>query len=446
MAGPSRFVYIIDRYLEVSNVYHQRMAAGSTIESEASQMAGRIGRLLDLVEGVSPKKPATPLKKIPDGCGMGQVVAPTAEFLEDTKRYQEDVLRRLDNRSIVSMPRNVYHLRSVLELEACEFLGSFPTPTYAWDVLTELASLSVCPDANTLAARDMIHMHAVELQLHLVRVIAQVWSISLKSEVPVEGTFSVEQLRRLAAEGTLVDKLIESAVPRDPIRLLAELDPLVVKPSDAYRWLEENQQLVLSLLQQEIHAFPDTLRESETIDSARELCNTMVIYGLVAAYAAWFTCALEKREEMGSFRTSILFCTRILLDESRWNVCREFARVALDAVRDLNKIYSDNSALKGTGMIAANLFFARRMCGERLAAMKDEILSWNMDGMHQKYHFLKAILLEDFDEAGALALKLLQTNEETGRPSMCIHEFREWPILDAFRQSPQGKKVLNAAE
>ena len=44
------------------------------------------------------------------------------------------------------------------------------SPTYAWDILTELASLSVCPDAKTLEARDMVHMHAVELQLHLARV------------------------------------------------------------------------------------------------------------------------------------------------------------------------------------------------------------------------------------------------------------------------------------
>jgi len=446
MAGPSRFVYIVDRYLEVSNVYHQRMSVDCTVASEASQLAGRINRLLGLVEGVSPKQPATPLKKIPAGRSKGQTVAPTAEFLEDTKRYQEDVLRRLDSTIAVQMPRNLNHLRAVLKLEAHEFLGSFPTPTYAWDVLTELASLSVCPDVNTLAARDMIHMHAVELQLHLAKVIAQVRSLSSKNEVLVEGSFNIEQLRHLAEDGVLVDKLIEFAVPRDPTRLLAELDPLVRGPKAAYEWLEANQQRVLSRLQQETRAFPDTLEEKEALDGAVELCDTLVLYGLVAVYAAWFSCALEKREEMGSFRTSILFCTRILLDESRWSVCREFARIALDAVQAMNSECEGSNEQQGTGMITANLFFARRMCGERLEDIKTDLDSWDMEGLHLRYHFLKEILLEDFNSAANIALDLLQMNEETGRPDLCIHELREWPILADFRKSPQVEKVLNAAE
>ncbi|MEW8290780.1 MAG: hypothetical protein AB2672_09610 [Candidatus Thiodiazotropha endolucinida] len=360
-------------------------------------MADRIDKLLGLVEGVSPTQPKTPLKEIPAESCKGQTVAPTTEFLKDTKRYQEDVLRRLESRSIaVPMPRNLNKLKAVLRLDAREFLGSFPTPTYAWDVLTELASLSVCPDVKTLEARDMIHMHAVELQLHLARVIAQVRSLSSKNEVPVEGSFNVEQLRRLADEGTLVDKLIEFAVPRDPTRLLEELEPLVGSPEAASEWLEANQQRVLSRLQQEIRAFPDTLEESETLGGAVELCDTLVLYGLIAAYAAWYSCALERREEMGSFRTSILFCTRILLDEERWSVCRDFARIALDAVQALNRECAGTNEQQGTGMITANLFFARRMCGEKLEDIGYEISSWNMDGLHPKYHFLQAILLEDF--------------------------------------------------
>ncbi len=447
MAKPSRFVYIVDRYLEVSNVYHQRMSVSSTVESEDSQLADRINKLLGLVEGVDPKQPVTPLKEIPARKGGGQTVVLTPEFLKDTKRYQEDVLSRLNNSSIaVPTPRNLRKLRAVLKLEARDFLGSFPTPTYAWDVLTELASISVCPDARTLAARDMIHMHSVELQLHLARVIAQVRLSSSQNEVPIGGSFKVGQLRRLLDEGTLVDKLIEFAVPRDPAKLLQELYPLVAKPEEAAEWLDTNQQVVLSRLQQETRAFPDTLDESEALEHAVELCDTLVIYGLVAVYAAWYSCALERDEERGSFRTSILFCTRILLDEGRWNVCRAFAQIALAAVRALNFACRVSDELQGTGMITANLFFARRMCGERLRDLEEEIRAWDTQNLHRRYQFLQQILLDDFGEAADLALELLQVNEETGRPDLCKQELSEWPILAAFRGSPQGERVLNDAE
>ncbi len=447
MARPSRFVYIIDRYLEVSNVYHQRMSVGSIVASEGSQLADRIDRLLGLLEGVAPRQPMIPLKVIPAASGKGQTVEPTPEFLEDTKRYQEDVLSRLGNSSIaVPTPRNMKNLNAVLRLEASDFLGSFPTPTYAWDVLTELASISVCPDAKTLAARDMIHMHAVELQLHLARVIAQVRSLSPENEVQIKGSFKIEQLRSLSEEGTLVDKLIEFAVPRDPTRLLAVLDPLVRNPEAAREWLDANQQVVLNRLQQETRAFPDTLEDSETLAGATDLCDTLVVYGLIAAYSAWFSCALERREETGSFRTSILFCTRILLDEGRWRVCRDFARIALPVVQALNRECEVHDEFQGAGMITANLLFARRMCGELLEEMEGEIRSWETQGLHRKYQFLQSILLADFEDAAKAALELLQVSEETQRPDLCIHELREWPILAAFRESPQGKKVLDAAK
>ena len=37
MADPSSFVYLVDRYLEVSNVYHLRMAADVLSEDDASE-------------------------------------------------------------------------------------------------------------------------------------------------------------------------------------------------------------------------------------------------------------------------------------------------------------------------------------------------------------------------------------------------------------------------
>lgn len=446
MTRHSGFLYIIDRYLEVSNVYHQRMSRGSMVETEQSRLSDRVNRLLTSVEGAYPKRPKTPLKEISPALAKGRTVAPTAEFLRDTKRAQDEVLSRLESKGIGLIPHNLKALTDVLRLEPIKFLGSFPTPSYAWDILTQLASISMCPDASTLAARDMIHMHCVELQLHLARVVAQARLSLPEDEVSLSGSFTVEQLRRLASEGTIVDRLIEFAVPRDPARLLADLLPLVAaSPVEAREWLETKQQEVLSRLLQEIRAFPDTLEESDALAGATDLCDTLVVYGLIAAYAAWYPFARDKRDERGAFRTSILFCTRILLDESRWTVCRDFGRLALATVRTLNKECSEADEHQGTGMITANSFFARRMCGEQPEQFRGEITGWDTSNLHKRYQFLQKILLDDFDSAARLAEELLRVNAQTGRPDLCVSELMEWPILGDFRKSDQGRKVISTA-
>lgn len=446
MTRHSGFLYIIDRYLEVSNVYHQRMSRGLMVETERSNLSDRVDRLLALVEGADPKRPTTPLKEISPGLAIGRTVAPTPEFLRDTKRAQEEVLSRLDSKGIGPIPRNLKALIDVLRLEPIKFLGSFPTPSYAWDILTQLASISMCPDARTLAARDMIHMHCLELQLHLVKVIAQARLSSPNDEVSLSGSFAVEQLRQLANEGTLVDRLIEFAVPRDPAKLLAELMMLLdTSPDSARNWLDTQQQEVLSHLLQEMRAFPDFLEEGDALVGATALCDALVVYGLVAAYAVWYPFARDNRDERGAFRTSILFCTRILLDESRWTVCRDFASVALATVRALNKACAEGNEHQGTGMITANAFFARRMCGESGDNLRSEILDWDTQNLHKRYQFLQKILLDDFGSAARLAEELLRVNAQTGRPDLCVSELMEWPILGEFRKSDQGKKVIATA-
>lgn len=442
MGAHSRFVYIIDRYLEVSNVYHQRMTEGATIAKERSHLADRVNRLLVLLEGADPQIPKTSVKVV-SAARQGQTVVITPEFLIDTKHYQEDILRRLEDWSAASpTPHNLAKLRTVLRKDARDFLAAFPTPTYAWDILTELASISVCPNAVTLATRDMIHMHSVELQLHLARVIAQVWLSTSANEITLTGTLTVEQLKRLGEENRLIERLIEFAVPRDPAKLLEKLLPLVMKPEPAREWLLQRQPSVLSRLQQETRAFPDTLEDTDALGAAPELCDQLVVFGLVAAYAAWFSCACDKREERGSFRTSILFCTRILLDEKRWMVCRDFAMVALSIVRALNLQCDDGDPFQGTGMITANSFFARRMCGESLENIRSELRNWETEQLHKRYHFLKYILLEEFESSARLASELLRRSDETGKPELCVHELREWPILAAFRESDQGKNFV----
>ena len=262
----------------------------------------------------------------------------------------------------------------------------------------------------------------------------------------VNVSLTVDQLRKLENAGQLTEELVESSVPRDPVRLFEELSSFIKHPADASKWLEKNKDFTLNRLIKQNQFFLDALEEIRSPKDAIKICNPLVLYGLVSTYAAWFSCALERPEEKGYFRTNILFCTRILLDEKRWQICKDFAKIALGAMKELNDLDGNKTPEKGTGMLTANLFFSRLKCGESLEDLKEEIKDWDVEKLHRRYHFLKAILLEDFDLAGTLSFELLNTREKTGVPNMCIQEFREWPILEKFRSSEQGKKLLDSIE
>lgn len=443
MPVPSNFVDIIDRYLEVSNVYHQRMLAISREGDETTQVTDRFNRLLKLLEEVNIDIAKSNVIIMQEADAKGRIVFPTSQFLEQTNRYQNTVLKRLETKSAeIPTPRNLDKLREVLRLPAKQFLGYFTTVGYAWDILTELASLTVLPNSESLAARDMIHMHAIELQLHLARVIAQVRLSSPEHQVKLNGMFAVKELRSLQSANQLVDKLIEFAVPRDPGELMAELKPLVSAVQAIGTILEADQAQVLSCLQQETRAFPDTLKESHSLKEARKICDILVIYGLNAAYAAWYPIALRYADEEGSFRKNTLFCTRILLDEGRWEVCRAVAKMALVISGEL-KLASADRELQGSSMIQTNLFFSRLKCGEDI---EDELRAWDTSSIHPRYNFLKYILLNDFDNAAKLAKQLLQRDKTTGWAELCLNEINEWPILAAFRESPQGKEVIRGTK
>ena len=130
---------------------------------------------------------------------------------------------------------------------------------------------------------------------------------------------------------------------------------------------------------------------------------------------------------------------------SRTRCCSDFASVALATVRALNKACAEGNEHQGTGMITANAFFARRMCGESGDNLRSEILDWDTQNLHKRYQFLQKILLDDFGSAARLAEELLRVNAQTGRPDLCVSELMEWPILGEFRKSDQGKKVIATA-
>jgi hypothetical protein len=285
-------------------------------------------------------------------------------------------------------------------------------------------------------------MHTVELQIHLAKVITQVRLSTPDYRVKLNGSFSVEELRSFQDSDHLVEKLIEFAVPRDSDKLMEELKPLVSEPTKIGSIIGEEQQLqVLSYLKQEDRVFPNTLKKSYSLKDAQVMCDNLVIFGLNAAYIAWYTLARLQAVEEGSLRKNILFCTRILLDEGRWKVCRAVGNAALIISEALEKL--PDRELQGTAMIKTNLFFSRIKCGEKI---DDEIRAWNTSEFHPRYSFLQQILLKDFNQAAKLATSLLQKNDKNSSGELCIKEIHEWPILEDFRNSPQGKAVIDNAK
>mgnify|MGYP006934313266 FL=1 len=139
-------------------------------------------------------------------------------------------------------------------------------------------------------------------------------------------------------------------------------------------------------------------------------------------------------------RKNALFCTRILLDEQRWRVCAEIADVAKELSYAVNEI-NGKEHKDGTHMLTANMLYAKKQCGEDIV---EEVQTWDVSGIHERYKFLQLILLDRFDEAANVANVLIEKVEPSGRPNMCLREFEEWPILEAFRASEIGMSFLQA--
>lgn len=439
------FIDIIDRYLEVSNVYYQRLLDVMQKKDDTlPQVAERYDRLLTLLEDVDLDKPSSPIEITESKDTKGRTLVATKELLKQTDRFKEKILDRLKKRDFAgSVPRNINKLADVLGLRAEEYLGYFQSVSYAWDILTELNSLLSLPNSKALAGRDMIHMHVVELQIHLTKVIARIRLVTPEYQVKLTGSFPVKELNFLQTSKQLVEKMIEFAVPRNPNDLLEEIEPLVSESPIIYEIIKKDYQKVLSFLNRGNRTFTDTLKDDyPKFQMAHKTCDELVIFGLNVAYATWYPFAKQNAIEEGSLRKNILFCTRILLDEGRWNVCRAIAKTALIISEEL-KNGEGKRELQGTGMLTANLFFSRKMCGENITG---EVEAWDTSDIDQRYTFLKLILLEKFNDAAELATNILNDNNEKSSKSLIINEIKEWPILADFRESKEGINVINNAK
>jgi hypothetical protein len=429
------FVKHIDRFLEVSNVYARRIRQTISREDQPERM----DRLINILEAAAPRAAHGKIKSIASSENEGQSVVPTHEVLQETDEYKELVLERLESSTQI-LPRNNPTLKRVLKLPAAEFLGSFETITYAWDILTELASLSVLPRADELFARDMIHMHTVELKLHLTRLLSAAAICTPSTIIELRGKQSIDTLMALEAENGLTARLLEFSAPDDPELLLERIRSLVNKPPMLTKKLSTFWDKIETTLCRESQLSPDPFNPYYYSEEYEAVCDEMVIFGLTAGYATWFGTANSDLASLGSLRKNALFCTRILLDEQRWRVCSEIADVAKELSYAVNEI-NGKERTDGTHMLTANMLYAKKMCGKDII---EETQTWDVSKIHERYKFLQLILLDKFEEAAKVAKILIEKVESSGRPNMCLREFEEWPILEAFRTSDIGANFIRS--
>jgi hypothetical protein len=445
MADLDKFVDIIDRYLEISNVYSERIneIIVGKVAANPAQLE-RSKRLIGILESVDVHESAQPIIAIDVKQARGQSVTPTPDVLLATKKYQNIVLERFTKgRSNLLAPRNTNRLVNTLRLPANQFLACFKSVSYAWDILVELASISVLPDTESLEARDMIYMHCTELEAHL-RSITVLAYLAKPEDTIIDTTWkvSVDDLLRMSDANVLVRHVVEAAIPRQPDLLLRTMCDRMMPEAlkcTLDNIADEKDEIAVQLAKKESN-FADLLEQGCSMRDAKAIVDRLVSFGLRAGYGVWFSASTNDVTARSSLRKNIVFCTRILLDEGRWLVCRDVAKSAIEIVR-LDNLETDAAdEYYGTYMLKANWFWCRRKLGENIHR---EVEAWDTSSIHPRYEFLKMVLLENYDSAMALARTLLLPESDTGVSNMCMEEFIEWPILEFFRSSKEFKTLAH---
>ena len=185
MEHVKKFINAIDRYVEVSYVYSQRMK-----ENRSYQSQDRLNRLITLLERAEIDEECEKLQPIDVSEIKGQNVVASRYVFEETRCYQNVIRERLDSGGDSYNTLSAHNqgiLKKLIDMEPEQCLASFKTVSYAWDILTEFASLSLLPSSEKLAAADMIHMHLIELRKHLFRVVAYAKMLSPDSLLELRG-------------------------------------------------------------------------------------------------------------------------------------------------------------------------------------------------------------------------------------------------------------------
>jgi hypothetical protein len=429
------FIKILSRYVEVSHVFFKSFEKEKKF-IENPTVEDRHSRLFNLLNELSIKK-QTGIAPMDERNSTGQNVVPTPENFEQTKIYQDIVKEFLNDENNLNQYelKNKRKILDLLKATPEEFLGSFPSVSYAWDILTELACLSFLPSQEKLTSRNLIHMHSVELIEHLSRLFIQITKMSLNDEeINLSGIFTIRELEDFKNENTLVEKILGSSSKRTVRKLVDKFCSMLDKEEKIKAIIAPLIEPILVRLTQVENGFPDMLEEDISIKEAEYICNEIVSFGIVIGYTTWLFFAKEEQISRGMLIKHCLFCTRYLLDEQRWEVCKNVSNVCKEIIYSINQHTKEKDIHNKAYMVEANNFFARKMLKENIQS-DVEVWDVNKDNVHNKFKFLQKILLGTIDgDTNKLARELLMP-ENNGKPNMSIHEFCDWPILESFRRS-----------
>lgn len=424
-----RFINVIDRYLGVSYVYSQRIKEGKADKDKSSD---RLQRLIKLLEAADIQEDGESLKPVNQDDIKGQNVIASKEVFEQTKCYQNVIKERLcsdiDSYNKLSS-QNQNLLKDLINMEPEKCLASFKTVSYAWDILTEFASLSLLPSSEKLAATDMIHMHIIELRQHLFKVMAHAKMLSPNSALELRGHFTVNQLNDWEKKGKLIESIVTESIHMDIGRLMDEIHSYTKTYPEIFQIIASNEEQAVFRLQQESRGYPDILEEDINMRKAESICDNMVLYGLGVGYIVWLLFAEEDEISYHILFKHCLFCTRTLLEEERWKICKGIAELGLKIIERHNK--DGNKLQIQPYMMQANLFYAKKKLNENI---QTQLQIWDIEDAHERYKFLQLVLLEDYQKALDIAKRLLD-KDINGKPNMSFSEFKEWPILASFRES-----------
>jgi hypothetical protein len=434
------FIEILSRYIGVSHVYFEKTkTAKASFNDQSTRNSCRQGRLFNFFEGLSiPETRAANIVLINEEDSAGQNLVPTEENLVQIKKYQEIVKGFLAKNPFSDTElRNKNKIVKLLEADPKTFLSSFSSVTYAWDVLVELSCLSFLPLTEKLTSRDLIYMHSIELIQHIARLYIRMTRMNPNKEINLSGRFTVDELEQLHKKGLLVEIIIGSSNQKSVREQINELYYFSEEEEEIKKIINSLIDKILPSLIQVEDGFTDMLKEDISMIDAERICNDIVSFGIAIGYSTWFSIAKNDKTQREMLMKHYLFCTRYLLEERRWEICKNVSNLCRQMIYSINALYGDENIHNKAYMVEANNFFARKKLGETIS---DEIKAWDISKVHKRYEFIQRILLDLIDdETVSLAKKLLMP-EKTGRPNMSIHEFTKWPILEAFRNSGHWKE------
>lgn len=435
-----KYIDILDRYLEVAFVYHEKMGA-----HKKGNIEDRIDRVVNSLEELKPTNGQT-VNIIPDS--QGQNIAPDEMLINLTKIYQAIIVKRLQKPGYAIQPRNTGTIKELMEESPEVFLGAFNSTSSAWDALNEAASICFLPDLTLLEYRDLICMHSLELRQHLSRILAQEMIRKPSSILPLQGEISVEKLQHVSKAEDIIRIIVSRpAFWSNDFRRLTDQ----VKEHFSQEAKKLFEKIELDKIETAIFPFMDENLDFSKIkneNAPMTICQKMVVYGINMAYLAWISACdiIKQKEDTELLARHMLFATRMLLDERYWLVCTYVANLAYQYRLEINIIRNSKNTLDKSYMLFANKLFAEKMAGKKNNdQVKEEAQAWDVNNAHSRYLFLKYILLEDYKTAKHEGEKLLEIDDFNHQMNITSKELKTWPILEAFRSTEEGKALIQMA-